>query len=113
MKNIKLIIPAILLVALFSGCSFIGNVFTYRDTTKEFSEALIHEDYNKCTSLMDLEGVNSQYVDTIKKSLKLVHQSLVQNFGTKLDYSFETAQKTFSTGSDGTAPGQTVFRMQI
>ncbi|SDT49096.1 hypothetical protein SAMN05216490_3704 [Mucilaginibacter mallensis] len=113
MKKIKLIIPAILLTVLLGGCSFIGNVFSYKDTSKQFCEALIHEDYNKCTSLMDLQGVNAQYVDTIQKSLKLVHQSLVQNFGTKLDYSFETAQKTFSTRSDGTAPGQTVFRMQV
>jgi hypothetical protein len=113
MKNLKLIIPVILFVILLGGCSFIGNVFKYKDTTREFCEALIHEDYNKCTSLMDLQGVNSQYVDTIKKSLRLVHESIVQNFGDKLDYSFETAQKTFSTNSTGTAPGQTVFRMQI
>jgi hypothetical protein len=113
MKNLKLIIPAIFLIALLGGCSFIGNVFKYKDTAKEFCEALIHEDYNKCTSLMDLQGVNSQYVDTIKKSLRLVHESIVQNFGTQLDYSFETAQKTFSTGSTGATSGQTVFRMQI
>jgi len=113
MKNIKLIIPAIALICLFSGCSFIGNVFKYRDTTKEFVEALVHEDYNKCTSLMDLQGVNSQYLDTIRKSLKLVHQSLVVNFGNKLDYSFETAQKTFSTNISTNNGGQTVLLMQI
>jgi len=113
MKNIKLIIPAILLICLFGSCSFIGNVFKYRDTTKEFIEALVHEDYNKCTSLMDLQGVNSQYLDTIKKSLKLVHQSLVVNFGNKLDYSFETAEKTFSTDISSNQQGQTVLLMQI
>ena len=113
MKNLKLIIPAIVFVLLSAGCSFIGNVFKYKATTKEFCEALIHEDYNKCTSLMDLQGVNSQYIDTIQKSLKLVHASIVQNFGTQLDYSFETAQKTFSTGTAGATAGQTVFSMQI
>ena len=46
MNRIKQILMIVLTVSLLSSCDFIKNTFEYKDTTKEFVETLIKEDYD-------------------------------------------------------------------
>ena len=71
MMRIKQILLTILAVSVLAGCDFISDTFNYRDTTKEFVETLIKEDYNKCVELMamDNEIAKNTNIDTMKMGL--------------------------------------------
>ena len=55
MKKIKNIVLTIFTGILLTGCDFIENTFTYKDSTEEFVEYLLKEDYNKCVDLFAME----------------------------------------------------------
>lgn len=87
------------IILLFSGCTFIGNAFTYRDTAKTFVTHLLREEYDKCLGLMALDhptaaGTN---LDTFKKGLANFRQLVVTHFGDNLNYTFMSAEKKWST----------------
>lgn len=85
-----------------TGCDFIGNIFEYRNTTKEFVERLLQEDYDGCVKLMamDHEMAKNINVDTMKIGLANFHDLIVNNFGDELDYTFMKSVKKFSTNPD-------------
>lgn len=99
MKNLIKILFLILTVSLFMSCDFINNALTYKDTTEEFVDALIKQDYDKCLTFMATE--NEAYKNTENDSLKLGLMSfrnlIVNNFGEELNYKFISANKTLST----------------
>jgi len=108
MKRIKQIVLTILLVSLLTGCNFINNTLQYQETTKEFIESLIKEDYNKCCDLMDIEQM-TEYVtiDTIKAGLANFRRVLINDWGTELEYSSAKSTKMLSKAKTDNAPPNT------
>ena len=114
--RIKQILLTILAVSVLAGCDFISDTFNYRDTTKEFVENLIKEDYNKCVELiaMDNEIAKNTNIDTMKMGLANFRKIIVDNWGTKLKYSFMKSEKKFSTDkADNTPPNTTVVFVEF
>ena len=112
-KNILLLI---LTVFFLTGCNFIRNTFKYKDTAKEFVEALIKEDYNKSIELMAMEHemAKNTNVDTLKMTLTNVRNIIVENWGTELEYSFMKSEKKFSTiEAKNTPPNTTVILIEF
>lgn len=112
----KKLLLTILTVSLLTSCDFIKNVFTYKDKTEEFIETLLTEDYEKCVGLfaMEHETAKKTDVDVLKKGLADFKKRIVDNFGTKLDYSFMKAEKKFSTNEeDNTPPNTTVVLIEF
>ncbi len=109
--RIKVILLAILTVSLLTSCEMISNAFKYRDTTKEFVETLLKEDYNKSIDFMAMEHETAKNanVDTIKAGLKNFRNLIVKNFGTELDYSLMKSEKKFSTIKEENTPPNTTF----
>lgn len=116
MNRIKQILMIILTVSLLSSCDFIKNTFEYKDTTKEFVETLLIEDYDKCVDYMAMEHemAKSSNIDTMKIGLSNFRELIVNNFGTKLDYSFMKSEKKFSTvEGESTPPNTTVVLVEF
>ncbi|CAN5388524.1 hypothetical protein BH09BAC3_BH09BAC3_26730 [soil metagenome] len=106
----------ILTVSLLTSCDFIKNAFTYRDKTEEFVEILIKEDYDKAIDhfAMEHDMAKNTDINVLKKGLADFRQKIVDNFGTKLDYSFMKAEKKFSTNEeDNTPPNTTVALIEF
>lgn len=116
MIRTKQIVLTILTVSLLTGCNFIKNTFKYKDTTKEFVETLLKEDYNKCVDLMamDHETAKNTNIDTMKMGLANFRQLIVNNWGTELEYSFMKSEKKFSTiEADNTPPNTTLVLVEF
>jgi len=116
MTRIKQIVLTILTLSLLTGCDFINNTFKYKDKTKEFTETLIREDYNKCVDLMamDHEMAKNTNIDTMKMSLANFRQLIVKNWGTELEYSFMKSEKKFSAiEADNTPPNTTLVLVEF
>jgi len=111
MKRITQVLILILTIPILSGCTFISNTFKYKDTTKEFVETLLKEDYNKCVDYMalDHEMANNINIDTLKLGLASFREIIVHNFGTDLDFTFMRAEKTFSTIEGKSTPANTTL----
>lgn len=106
----------ILTVSLFTSCDFINNAFTYKDTTQGFTDSLIAEDYEKSVSFMEIENdaFNATNLDTLKLGLVNFRKIIVDNFGKELDYTFMSANKTFSTvEGESTAPNTTLAQIEF
>jgi len=108
------------MIFTFSGCQFIRNSFTYKNTTREFVEDLLHKDYSKCMDLMFLDSARAKGIraDTLKLRLKSVLTNftdvILNKFGSNLKYSFIQSKKTFSTNQEENTPANsTEFYMQI
>ena len=111
MTRIQQILLIILAVSLLAGCNFLGNTSKYKDRTKEFVETLIKEDYSKCVDLMAMDNAlaKNANIDTLKMGLASFRKLIVDNWGTKLEYSFMKSEKKFSTvEADNTPPNTTV-----
>lgn len=109
--RMKQIVLTILTVSLLAGCNFPGNTSKYRDRTKEFVETLIKEDYSKCVDFMAMDNAMAKNtnIDTLKTGLANFRKLIVDNWGTKLEYSFMRSEKKFSTvEADNTPPNTTV-----
>jgi len=116
MNRIKQILMIIMTVSLLSSCDFIKNTFEYKDTTKEFVETLLIEDYDKCVDYMAMEHVlaKNSNIDTMKSGLANFRELIVNNYGTNLDYSFMKSEKKFSTvEGESTPPNTTVVLVQF
>ena len=113
MKQITL---TILIVFMLTSCEFISNSFTYNNKTKEFIENLLNEDYDKCIDLFDMDNemATNTNVDTMKIGLSNFRQVVIKNWGKDLNYTFLTAEKTFSTkAEENTPPNTTQVKVQI
>ena len=116
MNRTKKILLAVLTVSFLTGCNFIGNTLKYKDTAKEFVEALIREDYNKSIELMAMEHemARNTNVDTLKMALANVRNVIVENWGTELEYSLMKSEKKFSTiEANNTPPNTTVVQIEF
>ena len=110
MNRFLLLIFTLLVVGLFSGCGFIDSAFKYRDTTKQFGDYLLNKQYDKCIGLMAMDNplAANANIDTLKAGLEEFRNNISRNFGDKLDYTFMSAQKRWSTNkSDNTPPNTT------
>ena len=116
MMRIKQIVLTILAVSVLAGCDFISDTFRYKDTTKEFVETLIKEDYSKCVELMAMDNkiAKNTNIDTLKMGLANFRKIIVDNWGTKLKYSFMKSEKKFSSDeADNTPPNTTVVFVEF
>lgn len=116
MTRPKQVVLTILTASLLTGCHFISNTFKYKDTTKEFVETLIKEDYNKCVDFMamDHEMAKNTNIDTMKMGLANFRQLIVSNWGTELEYSFMKSEKKFSALEvDNTTPNTTLVLVEF
>ena len=116
MNRIKQILMIVLIVSLLSSCDLISNTFKYKNTTKEFVETLINEDYDKCVDYMAMEHemAKNTNIDTMKLGLSNFRDFIVNNFGTELDYSFMKSEKKFSTvEGESTPPNTTVVLVEF
>lgn len=113
----KQILLTALIISMFTSCEFVSNTFKYKDTTKEFSQALIKEDYKKCISFMAMEHETANEnanTDTLKMGLANFRQAIVKNFGIDLEYSFMSSEKKFSTEeAENTPPNTTVVFVEF
>ena len=115
MNRIKKILLVTLTVTFLTGCNFIGNTSKYKETAKEFVEALIREDYNKSIELMAMEHemARNTNVDTLKMALASVRNVIVENWGTELEYSLMKSEKKFSTIEANNTPNTTVVQIEF
>jgi len=116
MTRLKQILLTILTVLILTSCEFISNTFKYKNTTKEFIETLLKEDYDKCVDYLALEHETAKNtnIDTIKMAFRNFRERIVSNFGTELDYSFMQSEKKFSTEeSENTPPNTTVVFVEF
>lgn len=91
MKKKLLIILTALTIGFLSSCGYFQNGYDYGNTTKQFMASLMHKDYNKCISLMQLGNKTSdkRYMDTvIKPGLVDFHNTIARTVGEDPDYSF-------------------------
>lgn len=115
MKKIKLSILLLVLAISFAGCTFLGNTFEYKDTTKEFVNAVLKENYDKAVSLMAMEHETAKGTDiqNLKSGLSSLRELVVNNFGQELEYTFIKTEKTFTTGENKQLPNTTVLYLQL
>ena len=114
MKTIKFLITAILISTMFSGCTFISNSFDFKSKTETFVNAILAKNYDKCISLMTFPVNAHPNNDTLKAQFANLNNMLVSHFGDKLNYTFVSAQKIFTTDNSGSTPeGQTLAFIQI
>jgi hypothetical protein len=114
MKTIKLIITTVVATAMFSSCTFISNSFKIKGATETFVNALIEKKYDQCISLMTMTpGVNPN-PDTLRAQLNNMNNMLLSHFGSKLNYTFLSAEKTVSSDASQSTPvGETIAFIQI
>lgn len=109
----------ILLSALtfLTSCDFIKDSFTYKDKTKEFVEAMMKKDYDKCVSLMatEHESANNTNIDSLKLGLNDFRGLVGSNFGNNaFEYSLMKSEKKRSTvESENTPPNTTVALIEF
>jgi hypothetical protein len=99
-----------------TGCDLIGNIFDYRNTTKEFVGKLLQEDYDGCVDLIALnhEMAANTNVDTMKVGFANFRNLIVKNFGDELNFTFMKSEKKFLTDpGENMAPNTTLVHIQF
>lgn len=102
-------------IGLISSCDFISNTLTYKETTENFVNSLIKEDYEQAVQYMALEheAAKNANIDTLKSNLSGIRKAIVNNFGTKLNYTLANSEKSFSTiKGESTATNTTKAQIQ-
>lgn len=116
MKFPKKLLPLLLIVFFFSSCNLINNALNYKDTTKEFVNALINENYDQSLNFMatENEAFKNTNMDTLKLDLVNFRNLIVDNFGEQLNYKLMFAKKTLSTiEGESTAPNTTKAQIEF
>ena len=116
MKRFFIVVFTLIVLGLFSGCGFIDSAFKYRDTTKQFGDQLLHKEFDKCIGLMAMDNplAANANIDTLKAGLEDFRDRISRNFGDKLEYTFMSAQKRWSTNkSENTSPNTTEVLIQF
>src|SRR5437868_1917520 len=105
-NQMKIRILFVLSFVLLSGCTFISNIFEYSGKTKEFAENLLMKDYDKCIGLMAVEkdSADAENNARIKTQLEDFRKLIVSNFGDKLEYTFMSGEKKWSTKEGESTP---------
>lgn len=114
--GIKKILILIFTLSLFTSCDFVNNILTYKDTTEGFVESLKEGNYQKSLSFMatDHDIYKNTNIDSLKLELVNFRKSIVDSFGTELNYKFVTANKTFSSvEGKSTAPNTTLVKIEF
>ncbi len=116
MKYLRLSLPVLFVISFFCSCDFAGNILKYRTTSFEFADHLVKQEYDSCISLMamDHELGKETNVDTLKSRFNYLSTLLVRSFGNKLNYTFVSGNKTYSTiKSEKTVPHSTNVIIQF
>lgn len=111
-----IVLVLLLIVSLLPSCNFLRNSWAYKKSTQEFVQSLIREDYDKCISLMvlDYEGRQAPNRDTLKMGLAGFRKIIVNNWGTKIEFSQWNSSKKFSTEeAERTPPNTTLIFMEF
>lgn len=110
----KLIIGLTGLLILVSGCTFIGNVSNYKNTSKDLINQIVKEDYKKAYDNFAYKKYGGDIpIDTFAKQLKPFRELIIKNFGTDFDLSFVRASKTtFKTGESGPHPTEIYIQIK-
>jgi uncharacterized membrane protein YhaH (DUF805 family) len=105
----------LLLTIAVSGCSFLSNTMEYNGTAKEFGNALMREDYNRCIELMPVDSHSHFYSrDTLLHGMAALRKKIVSNFGTELNFTFAGTKKNlFSINANRPPANLTPLEMQI
>jgi limonene-1,2-epoxide hydrolase len=115
MKKLTRLLFILLITGINYSCDFINNTLTYKQTTANFVESLLEEDYDKAIQYMamDHEAAKNTSVADLKSSFKGLRKAIVNNFGTELEYSFVNSEKIASTiEGESTAPNTTKAQIQ-
>lgn len=105
-----------MIVSFLSSCKFVSNTLIYKDTSKEFIETIMNQDYDKSLNYMAIEHETAKNIniDTMKLVLSNFRELVVNNFGTQLKYSFMKSEKTFSTiEGESTSPNTTEVLIEL
>jgi hypothetical protein len=107
----RILASAIILTLAFclNGCNFIYNLSNYRSTTETFTNALLNRNFDKCIKLMPIENVPNVNLNNLKIGLDTFRSVIVRNFGTKLEYSFMSAEKKISSNKEENLPPNTTL----
>jgi hypothetical protein len=99
------------LLMILCGCNFIKRSFQYSDTSKQFIDAILNQDYDKSFNLMamDREEMREMNRDTLKMKLAATHDMLVKHYGNKLNYTFKKTEKFASTKREDNLPPNTTL----
>ena len=104
----------VIIVILSTSCGMMGNIKEYQDTTQEFTETLLAEDYEKCMDyLVQEEGLDQ---GEIKEKLMRLREYLFSNYGEDLNYSLVSAKQnkiSLTSGNFDTNPNQTVMKVKV
>ena len=78
----------VIVICMFSGCTFIDNYFTKKEKTIEFMDALMSNHFNKCVSMMSLEMHPEINKDTMEIETSMFKAKLDSIFGRewKIDF---------------------------
>jgi len=104
MNILKILLIVGLVLGLFVSFNLINDTSKYEDSTEEFVESLLDKNYDKCISLMatNHEIAKSSNIDTLKLMFLDFRQTIVNNFGEELEYTFiktDNNQISFSDNS--------------
>jgi len=116
MNRTRNIVLLILTVSFLTGCNFIHNTFKYKDIAKEFVESLVKEDYDKSIKFMatEHEMAKNINIDTLKMTLAITRNLIVENWGAELTYSLMKTEKKFSTiAANNTTLNTTVVLLEF
>lgn len=111
MTTIQRLTLIVISACLLVGCDFIADTLRYGDTTKEFVDNLLKEDYDKCLVLMALDHELGKNTDreTLRMGLANFRQHMVDSWGDQLEYKFIKSEKKVSTiKSENTPPNTTL-----
>lgn len=114
----KKLIYSILFIALISSCNVEVETRTkeFENTTKEFVNSLIKEDYDKCIekTATEIDALKNVPVDTLKASLVNLRTFVIENFGTDLEYKVTSVQRNLSTSTEnGNLPNTTTVLAKL
>ena len=109
MKILLRSLLVVLIACCLNGCNLISSLSNYRSTTESFTNSLINRDFDKCISLMPMEQAHGIDMQQFKVGLDTFRSVIVKNFGTKLEYSFMSAEKKFSSDKDENLPPNTTL----
>lgn len=111
MKKLLSVLAILTLATCLNGCSFFSNLSNYRSTTETFTNSLINRNFDKCVSLMNMGLSPNIDLNQFKVGLDTFRNVIVKNFGTKLEYTFMSAEKKFSTDNKDNLPPNTTLVM--
>lgn len=104
----KYLVAIFILIQLIinTSCNFIKNTLTYNEKTKVLVEYLISENYDSAVNCFALNRIDitESTINTLKTGLITYRNSIVDNFGTKINYTLIKSEKKWSTDKNKNTP---------